>query len=82
MIDTKPAKIKATCKTCNFFDPSADELSEIGSCRRHAPQPLPSSGIEIESLGQSASGEVTYTTTAYWPEVQPDDFCGEHQVFK
>jgi hypothetical protein len=59
--------VAAECSNCRFFfafEGSPDE-SSIGMCKRYAPRP-------------SMSDKTTDSPEVIWPEVDGDDWCGEH----
>jgi hypothetical protein len=57
------------CQTCRFYEPQVDDDGETGQCRRYAPKPLVSRGVD----------GFTEQAEAYWPIVLCDEWCGEWQ---
>ena len=55
-----------TCENCRFFSPNYKQSG--GDCRRYAPKPT--------NVMDSDEHHRAYT---YWPEMSPDDWCGEFQ---
>ncbi len=52
------------CETCRFYDKYRNSENE-GLCRKNPPMPMTLVGSP--------------DAVAMWPEVQDDDWCGEHQ---
>jgi hypothetical protein len=57
---------RPTCEGCRFYDAGA----KFGICRRHAPR---------ARILREHDGDLSGYPR--WPEVEPDDWCGEHQDF-
>lgn len=69
MLPSPPAKEEAprqVCSTCRF----GIALEDYVVCRRYPPM------IATHEHGIGRNGD---SRAAYWPEVGPDDNCGEHQ---
>ena len=51
------------CETCRFYE---YELSFLGQCRRHAPEPI----------------EIVHRQDAWvsWPLIRSDEWCGEWEA--
>lgn len=57
----------ATCEACAFWQKGVS----IGECRRRAPAWHPRAGARTDEEPGPWKG--------YWPNVDPGDWCGEHQ---
>jgi len=55
-------KTSQTCETCRYF--YEEKSNEISECRRYPPRPV-------------ADPEDAGLLSAYWPDVEPDQWCGE-----
>lgn len=60
--------MRPRCENCRYF-------SEAGECRRYPPQVVES--IDSESAEYTEQVFVSSTTLTYWPDVEPDSWCGE-----
>jgi hypothetical protein len=63
---------KPECWYCKFYMDIGEKGS--GECHRHAPSPGPSAFF-IPDPDRDRIGPFE----ARWPEVEDDDWCGEHQ---
>jgi|GEM_PF-1371883 len=63
---TPPVANNQTCATCRFHENHMPEQTAIGLCKRRAP-----------SL---AANDFLNLSTAIWPTVHKDNWCGEHEM--
>ncbi len=60
-----------TCRTCHWLDGTR--------CRRFPPTPVADvTGSEVGEQGDYHM-EVSTSAATLWPEVKPDDWCGEYR---
>ncbi len=65
-----------TCNNCRY----AQHLPGGLICRRYPPVPLAdTSGSEVGEQGDYHM-EVSTDIQTHWPEVTPNDWCGEHSL--
>ncbi len=56
---------KVKCNTCQWYE------SDRGLCRRYPPTVVEGSNGDLN--------DITSSTYFYWPQVQPDEWCGEYK---
>ena len=59
-----------TCDGCRFWDPEGDRLN-LGLCRKNAPSPTSFPAHYRPEDGRDIIADV------YWPETDPNEWCGE-----
>ncbi len=64
-----------TCVNCSFWNPGEKDApnSKLGTCQRFPPTPVQN----VEWEGHGGNYRQGYEIVSWWPETEPNDWCGE-----
>jgi hypothetical protein len=76
-----------TCENCRFWRKNVGDYD--GACHRNAPSPMPNIVAELAyklaypdkaRLCPDSIEPDCASAMAFWPDVDPDDWCGEYEA--